>query len=88
VLFRSDERSPLGMSGAAIRARAQSVVGSLWPVSDEAAVLLMTEFYRGLLAQGLSKAEALQQAQIGMLRSRQFNHPFFWAPFIVIGNWS
>ncbi len=82
-----DERSPLGLSGAAIKARARSVMGSLWPVSDDAAVLLMSGFYRGLLSDRLSKAQALQRSQIELLRKPGFDHPFYWAPFILIGNW-
>ena len=82
-----DDRSPLGISGAAIKARAKSVMGSLWPVSDEAAVRLMGKFYDGLLRDGQSKARALQQSQIALMRSRDFAHPFYWGPFILIGNW-
>ncbi len=82
-----DERSPLGLSGAAIKARARSVMGSLWPVSDDAAVDLMEGFYRGLITDRLSKAQALQRSQIELLRKPGFAHPFYWAPFILIGNW-
>ncbi len=82
-----DERSPLGLSGAAIKARARSVMGSLWPVSDDAAVDLMEGFYRGLIKDRLSKAQALQRSQIELLRKPGFSHPFYWAPFILIGNW-
>ncbi|GAP33804.1 hypothetical protein ISF6_1059 [Piscinibacter sakaiensis] len=82
-----DERSPLGLSGAAIKARAKSVLGSLWPVADDAAVPLMAGFYDELLRDGRSKARALQAAQVALLRQRAFAHPFYWAPFILIGNW-
>ncbi|WP_418316515.1 CHAT domain-containing protein [Piscinibacter sakaiensis] len=82
-----DDRSPLGISGAAIKARARAVMGSLWPVSDDAAVDLMAGFYRRLLEQRAGKAQALQQSQIALLRNPDYAHPFFWAPFILIGNW-
>ncbi|MDB5850319.1 MAG: hypothetical protein JWP29_4071 [Rhodoferax sp.] len=85
-----DDRSPLGISGAAMKARAKAVMGSLWPVADEAAVPLMAGFYRRLGLGGserLSKAEALQQAQMALLHNPDYAHPFFWAPFILIGNW-
>jgi len=87
-----DERSPLGISGAAMKARAKSVLGSLWPVADEAAVQLMARFYQGLVpgpapAMPLGKAQALQRSQIALLRNPEYAHPFFWAPFILIGNW-
>ncbi len=82
-----NERAPLGISGAAIRARAKSVLGTLWPVDDEAAVRLMQRFYQ-LMAEGrVSKAEALRQAQRELLADKPFAHPFFWAPFSLIGNW-
>ena len=82
-----NERAPLGISGAAIKARAKSVLGTLWPVNDEAAVTLMQGFYTGLVQGGQSKAQALRQAQLALLRQREFAHPFFWAPFSLIGNW-
>jgi CHAT domain-containing protein len=82
-----DDRSPLGISGAAIKARAKSVLGTLWPVDDHAARTAMEKFYRGLLTERLSKAQALRQSQIDLLRSEEFAHPFFWAPFVLIGNW-
>lgn len=82
-----DERSPLGISGAALKARARSVLGTLWPVEDGAARRLMESFYTGLARQGLSKTEALRQAQVAMIREPERAHPFFWAPFTLIGNW-
>ncbi len=82
-----NERAPLGISGAAIRARAKSVLGTLWPVDDDAAVELMQRFYSGLAEGRTSKAQALRQAQREMLAKPQFAHPFFWAPFTLIGNW-
>ncbi|MDP2371163.1 CHAT domain-containing protein [Rhodoferax sp.] len=82
-----NDRAPLGISGAAMKARAKSVLGTLWPVDDEAAVLVMENFYRGLTQQGLSKAQALRQSQRQLIGNRQLAHPFYWAPFALIGNW-
>jgi CHAT domain-containing protein len=82
-----DDRSPLGISGAAIKARAKSVLGTLWPVEDNAARQVMEKFYGGITAARLSKAQALRQAQLQLIRSDNFAHPFFWAPFVLIGNW-
>ena len=82
-----DDRSPLGLSGAALKARAKSVLGTLWPVEDTAARKTMEGFYDGLVTTHLSKAQALRQSQIDLLRSPEFSHPFFWAPFVLIGNW-
>ncbi len=82
-----NDRAPLGISGAAIKARARSVVGTLWPVEDNAAKALMQDFYRGLAAGRLSKAEALRRAQLALLKDAEFRDPFYWAPFVLIGNW-
>ena len=82
-----NDRSPLGISGAAIKARAKSVLGTLWPVEDNAARKLMEVLYGGLIDGGLSKTEALRQAQIALLHTAESAHPFFWAPFVLIGNW-
>ncbi len=82
-----NDRAPLGISGAAMKARAKSVLGTLWPVDDEAAVNVMTQFYAGVAQRGQTKAQALQQSQIQLIRNPQLAHPFFWAPFALIGNW-
>jgi len=82
-----DERSPLGISGAAIKAKAKSVVGTLWAVADEAARRIMTGFYAGLSSGVLGKTEAFRQAQLELLRDKRMAHPYFWSPFILIGNW-
>ena len=82
-----DDRSPLGISGAAVKARAKSVLGTLWPVEDNSARIVMESFYRHLERDGASKARALQEAQVEALHDARFAHPFFWAPFVLIGNW-
>lgn len=82
-----NDRSPLGISGAAIKARAKSVLGTLWPVEDNAARAIMTALYSGLTTGQLSKTEALRQGQLALLRQPESAHPFFWAPFVLIGNW-
>lgn len=66
-------------------AGARSVLGSLWKVSDEAAVLVFTEFYRNIAA-GKSRTEALRLAQLSVIESRQYAHPFYWACFTLYGN--
>jgi CHAT domain-containing protein/tetratricopeptide (TPR) repeat protein len=82
-----NDRSPLGLSGAAIKARAKSVLGTLWSVEDMAAKNIMERFYTGIVKARQSKAEALRQAQLSLLHSSESAHPFFWAPFVLIGNW-
>lgn len=81
-----NDRAPLGIAGAAIKARAKSVLGTLWPVEDRAAQQLMAGFYQAH-QQDQTKAQALRQAQLQLLKDEQFAHPFFWAPFVLIGNW-
>ncbi|MGF1527698.1 MAG: CHAT domain-containing protein, partial [Candidatus Competibacterales bacterium] len=60
---------------------------SLWFISDEATALLAGEFYRALQTPGQSKAQALRLAQRRLIDQRRFEHPFYWAPFLIIGNW-
>ena len=81
-----DDRAPLGFSGAALKAQAQSALGSLWPISDQYAPALMTSFYQHL-TQKISKAESLRQAQLALLKNPEMSHPAIWSPFILVGNW-
>jgi CHAT domain-containing protein len=82
-----DDRAALGLAGVALKAGARSALASLWSISDDAAHDLVVAFYRGLTTTNVSKAHALQQAQVRLLRDPRFNHPAFWAPFVLIGNW-
>jgi len=81
-----NDRAPLGFAGAAIRARARSVVGTLWPVNDAAASRFMEVFYLGM--QQHAKAEAFAAAQRSLIGTPEFAHPYFWAPITLIGNWN
>ena len=47
----------------------------------------MSQFYRLLAVGRLGKADALREAQIGLIENPAFQHPFFWAPFTLIGEW-
>ena len=82
-----DTDATLGLAGIAVRAGARSTVASLWAVSDLATVNLMTNFYQALARENVTKAEALRQAQISVLKDDTFSHPFFWSAFILVGNW-
>jgi CHAT domain-containing protein len=82
-----DDRSPLGISGAAVKARAKSVLGTLWPVEDAAARIVMEKFYANIAREHIDKVTALQRAQVETLKRSEFSHPFYWAPFVLIGNW-
>ncbi|HKP01970.1 MAG TPA: CHAT domain-containing protein [Chthoniobacterales bacterium] len=67
-------------------AGATTVLASLWSVGDESTKELMVEFYRQLAA-GASKAEALQGAEIKLLKNPKYSRPLYWAPFILMGDW-
>jgi CHAT domain-containing protein len=83
-----DDRAALGLAGIAIKVGARSALATLWSVSDEAAALLIPEFYRQLEEDpSLSKAKALQNAQLKLLEHDRYKYPGFWAPFLLIGNW-
>jgi CHAT domain-containing protein/tetratricopeptide (TPR) repeat protein len=82
-----DEQAVLGLAGIAVRAGARSTVASLWDVSDESTTLLMRYFYQELAQNNLPKAEALRRAQLRILQTEKFSHPYFWSAFILVGNW-
>ncbi len=82
-----DDRSPLGISGVAIKSKVHSALGSLWPVSDDATSQLMTHFYQNLKKANYSKAKALQEAEITLLKQKKFENPSLWSPFVLVGNW-
>lgn len=75
----------MGLPRAFIYAGAPSVTASLWNVNDRAALVLMNKFYQCL--QTLGSAEALQQAQLDMIGSETYRHPFYWAAFTVTGDY-
>ncbi|MEM1169206.1 MAG: CHAT domain-containing protein [Cyanobacteria bacterium P01_H01_bin.35] len=90
-----DTRAALGLAGVSIRAGARSVLGSLWRVSDASTAELMKEFYQQLLqsdSSQLKKAEALRQVQIKFIKGEidpkfNYNIPYHWSSFIIVGNW-
>ncbi|MBF2084180.1 CHAT domain-containing protein [Thermoleptolyngbya sp. C42_A2020_037] len=83
-----DDRAALGLAGVAAQAGVRSVLASLWFVNDAATSDLIQGFYADLKNPDLSKAKALQQAQIQLIESGgKFARPAYWAPFILVGNW-
>jgi CHAT domain-containing protein len=82
-----DDRAALGLAGIAIRSGARSALASLWFIDDRATSLLVTEFYKKFQAPSFSKARALQVAQNQLIHDPRYGHPFYWAPFLLIGNW-
>jgi CHAT domain-containing protein len=68
-------------------AGAPRVVSSLWRVDDQATAQLMTRFYRHMLAGDLRPAAALQAAQRELARDPRWAAPYFWAGFVLHGDW-
>jgi CHAT domain-containing protein len=119
---QADGREVDGLGEEVQNLGAEAVLATLWPVADESTAELMAGFYRHRQEQRLSKAEALREAQLALLKGRSgataatqgprgaipaeggrqatagaphfafdptkpYAHPYFWAPFILIGNW-
>jgi CHAT domain-containing protein len=82
-----DDRAALGLAGVAIKAGARSALATLWRVQDEAAAVLVVEFYRQLHDASVSRAVALQRAQLHLMHDSRYQHPFFWAPFLLLNSW-
>ncbi len=75
----------LSLSRAFLFAGTDAVILSTWQVNDESTARLFIEMYRNL-KKG-SKAEALRQAKLTLLKDPSTSHPFYWGPFILMGNW-
>lgn len=84
---QGDERAALGLAGVAVKAGANSVLASLWSVNDASTAELIPAFFEKLKNPVFSKAQALQQAQKELLADTQYRHPYYWAAFVLIGNW-
>ncbi|HEY9635535.1 MAG TPA: CHAT domain-containing protein [Coleofasciculaceae cyanobacterium] len=82
-----DNRAALGLAGVAVRSGARSTLATLWPVDDRSTSDFMGEFYQALAQSQVTKAQAVRQAQLALLKQPKFRHPFYWAPFVLIGNW-
>jgi len=82
-----DDRAALGLAGVALKAGARSALATLWFINDEASATLIAEFYRQLRHPAVSKAVALQRAQVKLLSDRIYGHPAYWSPFLLMNNW-
>ncbi len=82
-----DDRAALGLAGIAIKAGARSALATLWFINDQASSKLVAEFYKHLGNVALSKAKALQLAQITLMKNPLYQHPSHWAPFLLLNNW-
>jgi CHAT domain-containing protein len=82
-----DNRATLGIAGMAVRSGARSTIASLWSVDDESTKSLMTNLYQNLTAKNTTKARSLQLAQQTLLRDPKYRSPYYWAAFVLVGNW-
>jgi CHAT domain-containing protein len=82
---QGDNRATLGLAGIAVRAGARSTLSTLWQVSDRSTAELMGQFYKELTEPEVTKAEALHKAQLVVFK--QYKAPYYWAPYVLVGNW-
>ncbi len=82
----ADGDEVLGFTRSFLSAGASSLISSLWPVSDDATAVLMGTLYTEL-SKGRDIQRAMQSGQLAVLKNPKLSHPFFWAPFNLIGNW-
>ncbi len=79
-----DRQASLGLAGIAVRAGADSTIASLWSIDDLSTSEIMNQLYHEL-NKGVTRVKALQQAQLALLKKEK--RPYFWASFILVGNW-
>jgi CHAT domain-containing protein len=76
-----------GLGVLAQKQGAKAVISTLWAVADESTSKFMTDLYSLRKEKTLNKAEALRQSQLNMLLHPKYSHPFYWAPYVLMGNW-
>ncbi|MGI8718963.1 MAG: CHAT domain-containing protein [Nitrososphaeraceae archaeon] len=82
----NDADELIGLSRAFLFAGAISIIVSLWSVETESTRDLMENLYKNL-KDGKNKADSLREAQIKIMNKNEYSHPFFWAPFILVGEY-
>lgn len=79
----------MGLTRAFMYAGAPTVGVSLWSVADKSTADLMTDFYQRLLsASAGTSSGALRGAQLAMISAKKYSAPFYWAPFVLVGDWN
>ena len=81
---KGDRQAALGLAGITVRAGVSSTMATLWSVDDFSTTQIMERFYQEL-NNGVPKAKAVQKAQLAFLKREK--RPYFWAPFVLLGNW-
>jgi CHAT domain-containing protein len=82
-----DDRAALGLAGIAVKAGALSALATLWSIEDESTSILIPAFYKHLREPNTTKAKALMEAQQDLMKIKKFSHPYFWSPYLIVGNW-
>ena len=83
----------MGLTRAFMYAGAPTVGVSLWSVADNSTAELMTDFYKRLLVSpantsaSVSASAAMRDAQLAMIAGKKYSAPFYWAPFVLVGDW-
>jgi CHAT domain-containing protein len=83
----------IGLTRAFIYAGAPTVGVSLWSVADKSTAELMTDFYKRLLvspaagSSAIGASAAMREAQLAMISGKKYSAPFYWAPFVLVGDW-
>ncbi|HXD29519.1 MAG TPA: CHAT domain-containing tetratricopeptide repeat protein [Pyrinomonadaceae bacterium] len=77
----------IGLSRAFMYAGATTVGVTLWSVADKPTAELMTDFYQRLLGPNPSPSDAIRGAQLSVISSKKYSAPFYWAPFVLVGEW-
>jgi CHAT domain-containing protein len=76
----------VGLSRAFIAAGAEAVVASLWAVSDASTAELMKTMYANMMGEKEPAGRALNEARLALIDGEEYAHPFYWSPFVVIGD--
>jgi CHAT domain-containing protein/predicted negative regulator of RcsB-dependent stress response len=77
----------IGLTRAFMYAGAPTVGVTLWSVADKSTADLMTDFYKRFLGTGTAAPGALRNAQLSMISAKKYSAPFYWAPFVLVGEW-
>ncbi len=77
----------VGLASGFLYAGVPTVIASLWRVEDNATAELMYRLYRSILAEGRRPSAALRQAQMELMNEHGWRDPYYWAPFVVLGDW-
>lgn len=83
----NDKQTLLGLTSLVFKVGVSSALVNLWFVDHDSTAKLMKAFYAYLQQTNVSKAQALQRAQLELLKQSPFQHPYYWATFRLTGHW-